>query len=595
MRVLLLFALSTTIIAAQAPVRPAPGQTPPRDRTVRSRAAETPESESHATALIRGRVVTDDPDRTALPKVRVELTSDARTIQWMFTDSSGFFDFAALPAGHYTLLADKTGYAPTPYGARRRSDAPLIIDLTEGGREEIEIRMSRGAVIAGHVVNDLGDAVVGAYVMVSAVRLEGTRRQLEAVSRVPGQTDDRGAYRIGGLVSGKYVLSVTTSGTPAERYADFDTAAWRGPFIGGGQTFYPSSPTSGGAVPIDLRPGEERLDVDLVLTPYRPAMLSLAVTSAPNPALKGATSPAEAIRLGIDPAVVRSVADVRVAIAAPDGIGTQGREAQSTVGMPGFPAFSQLPVMVDPGAWTLVARRGIEGAIAHVNIGSGETQAAPLAVRPASRFTGQVVFQGSTRRPPPSAVLVDVIGAEADSGLSSQLLAPGGPFAVQPDGSFSVAGILGTVEFIVHPPVGWTVSEFAAGDRNILGVPMTFEGGESVPNARIVLTDQTADIGGSVLEGDARPAAGCTVIAFSGDTISKFNRYRMEITQADRTGRFTMRGLPTGSYYVSARRDIDADNWTAPEQLERLRATAISVTLGEHEKKALALQCDGTP
>lgn len=595
MRVLLVCALSTTIIAAQTPVRPAPGQAPPRDRPAVTRPVNPAEPEPRANGVIRGRVVADDSNLTALAKVRVELTGDARTLQWMFTDSSGLFDFSELPAGRYTILADKTGYAPTQYGARRPSDAPLVIELANGGREDIEIRMSRGAVIAGRVVNDVGEAVIGARVMLSAVRLEGRERRLEAVSRVPSETDDRGSYRIGGLAAGKYLLSVITLGSPAERYADFDASARRGPIIGGGQTFYPSSPTSSGAVPIDVKSGDERLDVDLVLTPYRPAVLSLAVSSPPDPALKGATTRAEAIRLGVDPGVLRSVPDVRVAISAADGLGPPERETLPTIGTSGFPTPSPLPVVIDPGAWVLFARRGIDGAIARVTIGSGETQSAPLAIRPASRFSGHVVFQGSTRRPASPVVLVDVVGAATDSGLSPQLLAPGGPFAAQPDGSFSIAGILGTVEFIVHPPTGWTVSGFTAGDRDVLGIPMTFEGGESVSNARIVLTDQTADIGGSILEDDARPAAGCKVVAFSGSTISTFNRYRMEITQADRTGRFVLRGLPIGSYRVAARRDIDGDNWTTPEELERLRATALSVTLGEREKKELALRCDGTP
>jgi len=594
-RVLLVCALSTTIIAAQTPARPSPGQTPPRDRSARTRPADTPEPAPRASGVIRGRVVTDDSNLTPLAKVRVEVTDGARTIPWMFTDSSGYFDFVELPAGHYTVLADKSGYAPTQYGARRRSDAPLVIDLTDGGREEIDIRMAKGAVIAGRVVNDLGDPVVGARVMLSALRLEGTEPRLESVSRVPSETDDRGSYRIGGLASGKYLLSVVTPGSPAERYADFDAFTRRGPIVGSGQTFYPASPTSGGAVPIDLKAGDERLDVDLVLTPFRPAILSLALSSAPDPALKGAASRAEAIRLGVDPSVLRSVPEVRVAISAADGLGPQGREALSTIGASGFSTPSPLPVVIDPGSWVLLARRGIDGAIARVTIGSGESQSALLAIRPASRFSGQVVFQGSTPRPASPVVLVDVVGAGTDGGLSPQLLAPGGPFATQPDGSFSIVGILGTVEFIVHPPAGWTVREFRTGDRDVLGIPMTFEGGESVSNARIVLTDQTADIEGSVIEADARPAAGCKVMAFSGDTVTRFNRYRMEMAQANRTGRFVLRGLPAGSYFVTARRDVDGDSWTAPEQLERLRTNAMSVTLGEHEKKALALQCEEAP
>ena len=62
MRVLLVCALSTTIIAAQTPVRPAPGQNPPRDRPVRTRPADIPETEPRANGVIRGRVTSVDGD-----------------------------------------------------------------------------------------------------------------------------------------------------------------------------------------------------------------------------------------------------------------------------------------------------------------------------------------------------------------------------------------------------------------------------------------------------------------------------------------------------------------------------------------------------
>ena len=508
MRVLLVCALSTTIIAAQVPALSTPGQNPPRDRPVRTRPADVPDLEPRANGIIRGRVVADESgvDRPIV-KARVEVSRDG-VPERMFTDSSGVFEFSALPAGHYTIFADKSGYAPTRYGAAGPQDAPIAIDLTDGGREELEIRLPNGAVIAGRVVDDLGEALVGARVMVSAIRVEGTSRRLVASPQIPSDTDDQGAFRIGGLAAGRYLLSIVARDRDRAAVTSFTSFDLTSPppvrRIGSGRTFYPSSATSGEATPIELNAGEERLDVDVVLTPYRPAALTFAVANAPDSATKAATSPADSRRMAADSAAGRSP-QTRVVFANQD---TPDPVSQDTVmefsgrteiyGMTPGPG----PVAIDPGSWDVIARRGIDGALAHVTLAPGETQSPVLEIRPASRITGRIVFEGSTRRPDASSTFLDVIGAGLDRNVSPLLLLPGGRVAVKPDGSFSLVGVLGTVEFAVTTPAGWAVSRLAAGDRDLLGTPITFEGGEIINDARIVLTDQVGEIGGSVVGAD---------------------------------------------------------------------------------------------
>jgi hypothetical protein len=262
---------------------------------------------------------------------------------------------------------------------------------------------------------------------------------------------------------------------------------------------------------------------------------------------------------------------------------------------PGGPINPQpIAIAMGPGSWDVIARKGVDGAIARVTLAPGETQSTVLEIRAASRVSGRVVFEGSTRRPDASSVYLDVIAAGQDRSVSPLLLLPGGRVAAKPDGSFSLAGVLGTVEFAVTPPAGWAVSRLAAGDRDLLGTPMTFDGGEDINDVRIVLTDRVGEIGGSVVEPDARPAAGCKIAVFPAEPDSSFNRYRMQQVQADRAGRFVIRGLPPGSYAVASARDLKSDNWTAPESLAGLRASAATMTLAEHESKALALQCGGS-
>ena len=600
MRVLLLCALSTTIIAAQVPARPAPGQTPPRDRPARTRPADSPEPEPRANGVIRGRVVADEPGaNTPIAKARVVVrpAENPDFVDFMFTDSSGLFEFSSLPAGRYTVLAEKSGFASTRYGAEGLLDRPIAIEVTDGGREELEIRLPKGGAIAGHVVDDLGDPLVGARIMINGIRVEGTRQQLFPSPQIPSETDDQGAFRIGSLPAGRFLLSIVPRGQepPASASSDVPNSLPTRR-VGSDRTFYPSSATSGDATPIDLKPGEERLDVDVALTPFRPAVLTLSVASAPDPALNGATSPAEAIRLGVDPRVVRSIQPVRVAFASedtPDGVSQDNvLERRGGVDLFGGAIGPQpIDVTMGPGSWAVIARKGVDGAITRLNLAPGETASTALEIRPASHVSGRVVFEGSTRRPEASSVYVDVIGAGQDRNVSPLLLLPGGRVATKPDGSFALTGLLGMVEFAVAAPRGWAVSRLTAGDRELLGAPIRFDGGETMNDIRIALTDQVGEIGGSVVESDARPAAGCKIAIFPADPDTAFNRYRMLQVQADRAGRFVVRGLPSGKYAVAPSRDLKSDSWTAPDSLARLRAGAITLTLAEHEKKALALQC----
>lgn len=593
MRVLLLCALSTAIIAAQTPARSPSGQNPPRDRAARTRPVDSPEPEVRANGVIRGRVVADDAGATTpISKVRVVVRPAENTefLDFMFTDSSGLFEFSGLPSGHYTVLAEKSGFAPTRYGADGLLDTPIAIEVTDGGDDELEIRLPKGSAIGGRVVDDLGDPVVGARIMINGIRVEGTRQQVSGSAHIPGESDDQGAFRIGSLPAGRYLLSIVARNQAPDSSASFDlTGSQPIQRVGTGRTFYPSGPTSGDATPIDLKPGEERLDVDVTLTPFRPATLTLAVASAPDPALKGATSLNEAVRLGVDPRIFRSIPPIRVALAGqdtPDGI-SQDRGLELRGGF----ATDPIAVTMGPGSWAVIARKGVDGAIARVTLAPGEAVSTAMEIRPASRVTGRIVFEGSTRRPDAASVYVDVIGAGQDRNVSPLLLLPGGRVATKPDGSFAVTGLLGMVELAVVAPAGWAVSRLTAGDRDLLGAPMTFEGGEIIDDIRMTLTDRLGEISGSVIEADARPAAGCKIAVFPADPDAAFNRYRMQQVHADRAGRFVMRGLPSGAYAIASGRDFKSDSWTAPDSLARLRAGAIMLTLAEHEKKALALQC----
>ena len=123
----------------------------------------------------------------------------------MLTDDNGAFDFAELPAGRYTMTVSKSGFVSLSYGQRRPLQAGTPLQLADGQQMKgIEFRLPRGSVIAGHVFDEDGDPMPGVMVRVMRYQyLQGDRRLKPAGT---AQTDDKGQYRVWGLMPGDYYV-----------------------------------------------------------------------------------------------------------------------------------------------------------------------------------------------------------------------------------------------------------------------------------------------------------------------------------------------------------------------------------------------------
>jgi hypothetical protein len=123
----------------------------------------------------------------------------------VYTAEGGTFAFERLaPSPSYMLSADRLGYLD--YSRRFLSSR---IEIAPGQvRDNIVIRLVRGGVIGGRVIDESGEPVEGMPVLVGRlVFLEG-RRQVAPVGG-PMQrlvTDDEGRFRVPNLRAGRYVV-----------------------------------------------------------------------------------------------------------------------------------------------------------------------------------------------------------------------------------------------------------------------------------------------------------------------------------------------------------------------------------------------------
>ncbi len=188
--------------------------------------AQQPESASTRTGTITGRVVSDEGVPVAGASLSIGVvTSTPQSGRSTTTDADGNFVFRDLAARSYRLFASSPGYV---------TDFDSVNAAYYHIGDNVTLNLIKGGVITGRVLNGIGEPVIAATVTAQRVRdAEGKPAQGSTGSGPPAQTDDRGVYRIYGLLPGSYLVVVNSS-------AGFTTFR-ASPYDGDAPVFYPAA------------------------------------------------------------------------------------------------------------------------------------------------------------------------------------------------------------------------------------------------------------------------------------------------------------------------------------------------------------------
>jgi hypothetical protein len=194
------------------------------------------------TVKFEGRVVADDTG-LPLPNARVSPSFGAADLPFVstLTDGEGHFAFS-FRQGRYNISAAKTGFA--------RRDVPQA-----AAGQPLEIRLQRGGVISGRVLDEFGDPVANVQVALETLPMSGGREG-QTVARTA--TDDLGEYRFGGLSEGVFLPLVTRLAMVRIGANQFSNSLEK--------LYYPGAQTVDAAQPVPVRAGEEREGIDFLLT-----------------------------------------------------------------------------------------------------------------------------------------------------------------------------------------------------------------------------------------------------------------------------------------------------------------------------------------
>lgn len=572
------------------------------------------------------------------------------------TDAKGRFVYTDLPAADiYFMNVDKPGYIGSHYGDTGPSPINFSnphITLAEGQWfDKVTIQMWRPGVISGAVSDERGEPVVGAIVRVlQKVRVAGVARLSSGSATT---TDDRGRYRVAGLMPGEYIINVPSvqtavpSATPALTVEGLtpDTAARNSdqprrnngaldldpsnvliignyatppPVNGAPQSypsaFYPGTSLVASALVIKLEAGQTRDGVDVQLRPVPTARVSGRVVSAgaAGMVLRLIAPGLEDLADGSEVATTLVATDGKFTfLNVPAGdytlVGSRAsleyrtRTPFSDSGeMPGTPGsvpgpgslYGSLP-SGPPGSSVYGKHEaGDVNLWTRMPLAVGATDIVDLAVqlRRGSSMRGRIAWDGDGAPPGPTAIVAEP--ADGSTWLGMPQTAARASF--DGDESFTINGFL-PGEYVLRviglgPP--HAVKSVTIVGRDYAARPIDASSGQDFDNVVVTFTDRLASITGSVTTAADDPPV--TVIAFPAER-EAWSRYgfsatRFQTAGVSNSGLYNIPNIPAGRYLVVAVPSEQQSRWQDPAFLAEASKVAASLTVGWGESKSQDLK-----
>ncbi len=550
----------------------ADAQLPPRDTTTRAAPVA-------GIGRIRGRVVAA-PANTPLRRVQMVLqwSGDDSFRRVTLTDAQGRYEFTELPVGRFSLSAGTPGYVGLQYGQRRPNESGTPIQIREGETaSSIDFALPRGSVIAGRITDELGQPLVQAQVQARRFRYnESGRRTLVPVNPIVA-TDDRGEFRLFGLMPGEYLVQASVRQAVSQPGASTNPNQ---PMEGFQPTFFPSTPNAAEAQPITLGIAQET-NIQIALTATR----LVRVTGTVRDAQDRPAFPAQVT-------LWTRMTD----FSAPFSVGEGGNTSVTTTTDGSF-SFSG----VVPGEYSLEVRNRVPGGIGPsppseagflaVTVRGDDLSGLRLTTSRGSTVSGRVVWEGSSPRTGIGQVPIQLRA----SAQSADSLFPG-TIQLSPNldesGDFQIGGVYGRAYVGVPLPsnFNWTVKSVTLDGEDITDTPVDASL-RSVEGVRITLTDRLSHLSGHVADANGRPVMQYVVVLQPADqkdvrTAARFVR----TVRPDTEGRFEIRAVRPGRYFATAIEAIEDGRQFSPEFQKELRRGAKEVTVKEGESLLLDLR-----
>ena len=478
------------------------------------------------------------------------------------TDSAGRFAFADVPPGRYQLHADRKGYLQAWYGAETANHPAGIITLhANERRDDLVLRLEALGAVSGAVADPDGDPLP--EVPVSLWMQSFWRGKPRFFERASAVSDDRGVYRISGVVSGHYIIMANGVGHQAFRMQPEAMAGELPPTQARfGVQFYPGTDRMSAASVIAVEPGREVRGMDFRMSP------------SPTSTLRGTAIPP-----------VELPPDSRIDVAIVQRDVPDENQTKFAFSVPG-PNYSFEQYGLVPGEYILMTHlalgerqyRGVQ----LVEISGGADREVALKLEPGIDLSGSLRIEGETAGPQREYRI------ELSPGDSVSPNEPRPAATVRADGMFVIKSVVpGLWDIGVDPiPPGGYIKSMRLGDQDVLTEDMII-GTRTAAPLRIVISMR-----GGVLEGHVKRSEESTraivLLAPAGRFSHVLSFYRQGVT--DEAGHFKMEGLTPGPYKLYAFEALEYGAWQDPEFLKALEGYGEKVEVAEGTNSPKELQ-----
>ena len=510
-----LFAVLLTILSLPTSLW---AQSPPKETTKSGRGS------------ISGRVTIKDKGVFGVVvALRKFETGNNERIPRATTDQDGFYRLTNIAPGSYEVSPSAPAFVSADLGMQRGFQRGKTVLIGEDENvENINFTLVRGGVITGKVTDADGHPVIQQQVYIYRAEDFRPEEPLQVYTVGGAPTDDRGIYRVFGLMPGRYKVGAGRS-----------EVAFSSPISPGRtsytQVFHPDASDPAKATVIEVGAGTEATNIDITLGR---ALQTFTVTGRVVDGEKNL--PVSNIRL----AFRRQVGD-RVEFANTVATSNDKGDFIKEGLVPGKYAvvvFSNdnSGMLGEPITFDVIDQN-VEGIT--VKLFQGASLSGVVVIEPenpaALTRLGELLLRGyvaanpnSVRRIGDSTSPVDASGNFSLTGLS------GGH-----------ASVLLTAKTGAAPPKGFTLARIEReGVVYSRGIPI--KEGEHLTGFRVVLNYGTAILRGVVeLENGPRPDGALIFVTLikPGERLSN-----MRPVPVDARGHFIMEGIPSGTYQVLA-------------------------------------------
>lgn len=413
------------------------------------------------------------------------------------TAADGTFTLQNVPPGDFMIEASRSGYIPNTSTPQQT--------LKSGQTANVEISLTPGAVIYGRLIDDRGDAVIGATVQALRTIFAGGRRERRVVQSV--LSNDLGEYRLFMLLPGEYrvgVIEPSLSGRPAPPW------------------FFPGTVDPSQAQAINLQVGEVLGGVSFASVPTRAQKVSGTVQGTGG---NGAS----------------------VILSSRGGNFQMDRVADPDTGA--F-EFSSVP----PGAYTLVARTVELRASMPLEVRGANISNAHISLAPGFKIPVRVRIEGHGDGPDPDLESLYFI-ARRDPAISALEVDKYSPFQ---NGRFIFDLLGGSYWVEISQPHDAYVKSMKLGDVDVLNQGLQVSGSSDVP-LEILVGFSTGTVTGRVSSKNS------VTVVLVPDLARRNQRGLYRSARTGPSGEFAFPRVVPGDYKVFAWREENGGPWLEPD------------------------------